>query len=181
MQFWVRAAVLFGVTAPFIIASGFHLPWWQVFLLAFGGALLGHLVWWLVRRRQGVGLVSAIAAAVAGAVTGWMLRRGPAVVYLVEVDEVATHPGDYSGRQVRIHGYAQPGSLAHEDDALTLVVSQHDHGLRVRYAGAVPDQLRDGMEVVAGGRLDSDRLFVANTLVVKCPSNYDRNAGARPF
>ena len=181
MQFWVRAAVLFGVTAPVLIAADFRLPWWQVFLLALGGALLGHVVWWLVRKRQGVALVCAIAAAVAGAVTGWLIRRGPTPVYLVEVDEVAAHPGDYQGRQVRIHGYARPGSLARENGALTLVVAQHDQAVRVRYAGPVPDQLRDGMEIVAGGRLGADRTFDANTLLVKCPSNYDRNAGQRPF
>jgi len=181
MQLAVRAAVLFGVVAPLLVASDFRLPWWQVFLLALGGALIGHLVWWLVRRRQGVALASAISAAVAGAVTGWMLRRGPTVVYLVEADEVAAHPGDYSGRSVRIHGYAQPGSIARTGAETRLVVQQHDRGLRVRYSGPVPDQLRDGMEVVAGGRLGSDRTFMAYTLLVKCPSNYDRNQGARPF
>lgn len=180
MQFVVRAAVLFGVVAPLLIASDFRLPWWEVFLLAFGGGLLGHLVWWLVRRRQGVAMVSAISAAVAGAVTGFVLRRGPTVVYLVEVDEVAAHPGDHSGR-LRIHGYAQPGSIARAGGELSLVVSQHDRGLKVRYAGPVPDQLRDGMEVVADGRLGADSTFVANTLLVKCPSNYDRNQGTRPF
>jgi len=109
------------------------------------------------------------------------MKPGATAVYVVEVDEVAAHPADWAGRRVRIHGYAQPGSIARSGGELTLFVAQHDRGIRVRHSGPVPDQLRDGMEVVADGRLETDSTFVANTLLVKCPSNYDRNRGARPF
>jgi cytochrome c-type biogenesis protein CcmE len=183
VQFWVRAACLFGVTAPVLVSRQLRLVWWQAFLLALAGALLGHLVWWLVRKRRGPALASAIAVSVGGGVTGWMLRsRPPAPAYYVEVDAVAAHPADHVGERLRLHGYVRPGTLVRgADGRLALVVAVHDHGLPVRYAGAAPDALRDGMEVVAGGRLSADGVFVADELVVKCPSNYDRNAGPRPF
>jgi cytochrome c-type biogenesis protein CcmE len=169
------------MTAVFVARDFRRLPWWQVFLLALGAAGFGRAVWWLVRNRRGPALASAIAASVGGVVTGFALRGGPAPAYYVEADVVAAHADDYIGRRVRLHGYARPGTLVHVDGRLELVVAAHDHGPRVRYAGAVPDQLRDGMEVVAGGRLGPDGVFVADELLVKCPSNYDRNAGARPF
>jgi cytochrome c-type biogenesis protein CcmE len=45
----------------------------------------------------------------------------------------------------------------------------------VVYRGALPDAFKDqpGTEVVAEGRLDGQGIFLAQTLITKCPSKYE--------
>jgi cytochrome c-type biogenesis protein CcmE len=45
------------------------------------------------------------------------------------------------------------------------------------YQGLVPDTFKVGAEVVATGRLRSDRRLAVDTIMAKCPSKYD---AARP-
>jgi cytochrome c-type biogenesis protein CcmE len=182
MKLWVRCAVFFAVTYPVLYAAHFHLALWQYFVLGLVASALAQGVWWLVRGSRRRAAVAGIVATLAGAASAAyaLSSVGSSVVYLVEVDEVAARPGDFSGRRVRVHGYARPGSLVRTNGGLELDVVQHGHGLTVRYVGLAPDQLRDGMEIVAAGRLGPAGRFDADELLVKCPSNYDRSAGAKP-
>jgi cytochrome c-type biogenesis protein CcmE len=179
----VRCAVFFAITYPVLYAAHFHLAWWQYFVLGLVAALASQGVWWLVRRDRRAALVAGVLATLAGVASGaYALTSGPpGVVYFVEVDEVAARPDAFTGRRIRLHGHVKPGSLTRGNGGLDLVVAEHDHAIAVHYAGAVPDQLRDGMDIVAAGHLVSAGAFDADELLVKCPSNYDRNAGARPF
>jgi len=42
----------------------------------------------------------------------------------------------------------------------------------VEYSGALPDIFKPGITVVAAGRLGSDGVFHATTLLAKCPSRF---------
>jgi cytochrome c-type biogenesis protein CcmE len=183
VRFWLRCAVFFGISYPVLYLNRFHLALWQYFALGLVAAFASQGVWLAARRNRLAVVVAAIVATLAdaGMAAYALMASQPTATYLVEVDEVAARPGDFSGRRVRLHGYAKPGSLVRSANGLELVIAQHDRGIAVRYAGVAPDQLRDGMEIVAAGRLESAGSFDADELLVKCPSNYDRNAGARPF
>ncbi|MEW5807644.1 MAG: cytochrome c maturation protein CcmE [Acidobacteriota bacterium] len=45
--------------------------------------------------------------------------------------------------------------------------------LTVRYHGSVPDTFIDGADVVVEGKMSPDGVFVAHTLLAKCPSKYE--------
>jgi cytochrome c-type biogenesis protein CcmE len=183
VRFWLRCAVFFGITCPVLYIRDFHLAFWQYFALGLVAALVSQGVWLAARKNRPAVMVAAIVATLAdGGIAAYALMASrPTAMYLVEVEEVAARPDDFKGRRVRLHGYAKPGSLVRSASGLELVVAQHDRGVTVRYAGLAPDQLRDGMEIVAAGRLAAPGRFDADELLVKCPSNYDRNVGAPPF
>ena len=48
-----------------------------------------------------------------------------------------------------------------------------EHELRVSYDRETPDTFVDGSEVVVEGSLGPNGVFVARTLLAKCPSKYE--------
>ena len=173
----MRAPAFLLIAMPYLLWTRFRSPWWQTFLVAFGASLFSQLVWWVARKRP-----ARLAAAIGGALgtaagSAWVLvEQSRAVPYYVEADAVAADPGAFAGRRLRVHGYAAPGSIRRGPDGLELALGK----LPVRFAGVAPETLRDGMDVVAAGRLAGGSL-AADQLLVKCPDNYDRGKGAKPF
>ena len=52
-----------------------------------------------------------------------------------------------------------------------------DKTLRVEYKGALPDTFKEDVEVIVEGRFSPDgQVFVAKTLVTKCPSKYEEQS-----
>ena len=45
--------------------------------------------------------------------------------------------------------------------------------LDVRYAGAPPDMLRDEAQAIVTGQLNHEGIFIAEELLLKCPSKYE--------
>ncbi len=46
--------------------------------------------------------------------------------------------------------------------------------LMVHFSGAVPDTFKAGAEVIIEGGLGADGVFMAKTLMTKCPSKYEK-------
>jgi cytochrome c-type biogenesis protein CcmE len=101
--------------------------------------------------------------------------------YYEMVDKVAAKPGDYLGKDLKIHGYVVAGSI---DDHIEgdvkeqfFVLQKEGKEIRVRHVGPKPDNLKPRSEVVAQGRLidkgNGELLFEATELMAKCPSKYE--------
>jgi cytochrome c-type biogenesis protein CcmE len=56
--------------------------------------------------------------------------------------------------------------------AVAFVVTDTQREVPVRYVGLLPDLFKEGKGVVAQGRLDADRLFVASEVLAKHDENY---------
>ncbi|MCL0091891.1 cytochrome c maturation protein CcmE [Dehalococcoidales bacterium] len=80
------------------------------------------------------------------------------------------------GENVRVSGKVAPGSVEEESGGFrlrfTLVDIRGEGSLPVVYHGAVPPAFKVGSEVIVEGHLDSDGIFQAYRLMVKCPSRY---------
>jgi cytochrome c-type biogenesis protein CcmE len=65
-----------------------------------------------------------------------------------------------------------------QEEALSEILHQavsdpNNPKLEVIYRGAKPDMLRDEAQAIVTGQLDSDGVFVAEELLLKCPSKYE--------
>ena len=82
---------------------------------------------------------------------------------------------NYDGN-ARVIGEVAPGSVEQENAGSTLrfTISDTDgqESLPVVYQGVVPDTFTIGREVIVEGFLNSDGVFQADTILVKCPSRY---------
>ena len=77
-------------------------------------------------------------------------------------------------RAFRIGGMVQAGSLQRQADGVTVdfVVTDLAHSVKVHCRGILPDLFKEGKGVVAQGRLDARREFVAEQVLAKHDENY---------
>ncbi len=74
----------------------------------------------------------------------------------------------------RLGGIVEEGSLARENDGLTVTFNVTD-GLKtvpVKYVGILPDLFREGQGIVAQGQWGSDSVFTAKEVLAKHDENY---------
>ena len=72
----------------------------------------------------------------------------------------------------RVGGLVKEGSIKRQDLAIEFTVTDLHQDVQVRYVGLLPDLFKEGKGVVAQGRLDAGRLFVASEVLAKHDENY---------
>ncbi len=119
-----------------------------------------------------------VAISLAVVLGGWL-----AYTSLGGTMETYAAPGQLSAAKTyRLNGKVADGSpkdaagLAQSEKGLTFTVVSKDNpaeSVKVLYRGSVPDQFKDGREVVVTGKLENGT-FVAKTdsLVTLCPSKF---------
>ncbi|MFV8753079.1 cytochrome c maturation protein CcmE [Nannocystaceae bacterium ST9] len=101
----------------------------------------------------------------------------------IYVDTVVDDPGEYTGRDIQIHGLVVTDSLEQDESSgdYHFTVEYKGRRLAVVFDGQLPDTFAEGGEVVATGRLDDDgRVFRSSEMSAKCPSKYEEEPGAAP-
>lgn len=78
------------------------------------------------------------------------------------------------GHAFRIGGMVVKNSLTRLPDGVTVsfIVTDLAHNIQVNYRGILPDLFKEGKGVVAEGRLDSNKLFIADQVLAKHDENY---------
>ena len=78
------------------------------------------------------------------------------------------------GRNFRLGGLVEKGTLKREDDGLTVhfVVTDNHKNINVTYTGILPDLFKEGQGVVAQGRLGPNGVFLAEEVLAKHDENY---------
>lgn len=76
--------------------------------------------------------------------------------------------------RIRAGGLVKEGSVVRDDDQLTVrfVVTDGEQDVTIAYKGILPDLFREGQGIVALGRLNQDRVLVADEVLAKHDENY---------
>jgi cytochrome c-type biogenesis protein CcmE len=110
--------------------------------------------------------------AVVAACVGYLVysATGGSAEYYLTVSELRSHA---TSGDVRVAGVVQP-DVQRSDGGLKVQFTEKDAtaALLVDYSGTLPDIFRPGITVVAEGRLGSDGIFHARTVLAKCPSRF---------
>ena len=95
---------------------------------------------------------------------------GGSAEYYLTVTELRSHTG--SGI-VRVAGVVQD-DVQKSDGGLHVLFTEKDGtaSVPVDYTGTLPDIFKPGITVVAEGKLGSDGVFHARTVLAKCPSRF---------
>jgi cytochrome c-type biogenesis protein CcmE len=127
----------------------------------------------LVPRRS-ARLRVIVCVAIIVAALGWIAVRGltGSFVYYLTPSEVVDGGQAEISQRIRLGGYVEPGSVNRDDDGLTFTVSDGEESVRVVSTGSVPQMFRAGQGVVLEGAMGPDRLFHADTLLVKHDGEY---------
>lgn len=96
-------------------------------------------------------------------------------VYYYTLKEFTAQGSKIAGQTVRVNGPLDKSSIQLDQKNMVLNFKLTDGGivLPVVYRGVVPDTMATGESVVAEGHLDSQGVFQADTILVKCPSKYE--------
>ncbi len=95
--------------------------------------------------------------------------------YYLTVSELKSRAPTLQHRNVRVAGKVIGNTIRWDaaDLDLSFTIQDATGKLLVRYHGPRPDNLKDGADAVVEGRLGDDGIFVANNLLLKCPSRYE--------
>ena len=122
----------------------------------------------------------AVSLVVVGACVVYLLSQsfGDQMVYAKYVDEAVRDRQQLEGRTVRLEGMVDVGSIENRPGTLEyrFRMSKGGKTMPVHYTGIVPDTFREGIGVVAQGRLTKRGTFEADQVIAKCPSKYEMQA-----
>ncbi len=101
------------------------------------------------------------------------LRENANLFYTPEV--LAEKGLPVAGKEVKVGGWVEPGTLTYDDDGATMqfiVIDNSPSTITVRFTGVAPDLFREGQGVVATGSFDAGGTFTAKQLLAKHDENY---------
>jgi cytochrome c-type biogenesis protein CcmE len=96
-------------------------------------------------------------------------------IYYLTLKEFEAQRSSLVGQPIRINAPLDKTSIQFDDKTLELKFKLQDGNLAlpVVYQGVKPDTFEQGESVVVEGRLGTDGVFQASTILVKCPSKYE--------
>jgi cytochrome c-type biogenesis protein CcmE len=102
--------------------------------------------------------------------------------YYKHVDEVMVDPTLWHGKRLQLHGHVVEKSIERRRNTLDyrFRVQSNGHVVQATYTGVVPDNFKDGSEVVIRGQLGPDGFKVDSKdgIMAKCPSKYEAKGPA---
>lgn len=122
-------------------------------------------------QRLTLAVLALLALVGAGLLAAFALQDRANYFY-TPADIVAKKPP--AGQAIRLGGMVEEGSIQHEVDGVTVNFVVQDGKARqsVMYTGITPDLFVEGSGVVADGKLTSDGMFIADSLLAKHDENY---------
>ena len=99
------------------------------------------------------------------------------MVYYLTLEEIAISPPQ-QGEGVRFAGWVKEGSITGPtlEGGISFTVTDGDREMPVKYEGQIPDNFKDGAEVIVEGIFRGQPVFEAASLLAKCPSKYEATA-----
>ena len=104
-------------------------------------------------------------------------------MYYLTVTELEAKEIDFIDTHIKLAGKVVPQSIIKQDGNRTIEFQiwepigeqpgQFSTKRTIRYSGVIPDTFRDEADVVLEGKTNTDGIFIAETMLAKCPSKYE--------
>jgi cytochrome c-type biogenesis protein CcmE len=100
--------------------------------------------------------------------------------YYRTVPEVLSMKDQVYDVRLQVSGDVIPGSIQRDGKVVNFVIGQAPHTLQIKYVGKdpLPDTLIDRATAMATGKMGRDGVFVADTMLAKCASKYEKEKAA---
>ncbi len=133
--------------------------------------LAGHRAGRRKRRRLIITLLGLAGLGIAAFLI--FNAMGDALLYFrLPSDVAAEHPP--AGERFRLGGLVAKGSVVRLDDgkSVRFAITDGETRVDVVFTGILPDLFREGQGVIAEGALETDGVFVADTVLAKHDETY---------
>jgi cytochrome c-type biogenesis protein CcmE len=117
--------------------------------------------------------IAALLVLAAAILAFFALRENANLFYTPEI--LAEKGMPKPGREVKVGGWVEPGTLSYTDGGATMqftVIDNSPSTITVKFTGVAPDLFREGQGVVATGSFGPDGQFTARQLLAKHDENY---------
>ncbi len=124
-------------------------------------------------KRQRLILILLMVAGIATAVTFALKAFNENLMYFFSTTEVTEGKAPEQAK-FRLGGMVVEGSIERPGNGLMVRFVLTDYGkqVTVEYTGLLPDLFREGQGIVANGRLNKDKVFIAEEVLAKHDENY---------
>ena len=94
------------------------------------------------------------------------------VVYFFSPTEIYNKSDISFNKKIRIGGLVKEGSINRQEDAINFIITDLKNEIVVTYDGLVPNLFSEGKGVVAEGKLNDKKYFIAYKILAKHDENY---------
>ena len=94
------------------------------------------------------------------------------VVYFFSPTEIYNKSDLSLNKKVRVGGLVKEGSINREEDTINFIITDLKNEILVSYNGLVPNLFSEGKGVVAEGKLNDKKYFIADKILAKHDENY---------
>ena len=94
------------------------------------------------------------------------------VVYFFSPTEIYNKSDLPLNKKVRVGGLVKEGSINREEDTINFIITDLKNEILVSYNGLVPNLFSEGKGVVAEGKLNDKKYFIADKILAKHDENY---------
>tara|TARA_B100001123_G_C15299372_1_gene1020461 strand:+ start:348 stop:773 length:426 start_codon:yes stop_codon:yes gene_type:complete len=94
------------------------------------------------------------------------------IVYFYSPSEIYSKQNISFNEKIRIGGLVKENSIEKKLDSINFIITDLNNEIFVSFAGSVPNLFSEGKGVVAEGKLQDKKYFVANKILAKHDENY---------
>ena len=94
------------------------------------------------------------------------------VVYFFSPTEIYNKSDTSFNKKIRIGGLVKEGSINRQEEAINFIITDLKNEIFVTYNGLVPNLFSEGKGVVAEGKLNDKKYFIAHKILAKHDENY---------
>jgi len=94
------------------------------------------------------------------------------VVYFFSPTEIYNKSDTSFNKKIRIGGLVKEGSINRQEEAINFIITDLKNEIFVTYNGLVPNLFSEGKGVVAEGKLNDKKYFIAYKILAKHDENY---------
>ena len=94
------------------------------------------------------------------------------VVYFLSPTEIHNKSDISYNKKIRVGGLVKVGSVNKEGNMINFIITDLKNEIVVSYSGLIPNLFSEGKGVVAEGKLNDKKYFIASKILAKHDENY---------
>ena len=94
------------------------------------------------------------------------------VIYFFSPTEIHNKSDISYNKKIRVGGLVKEGSINKEGNLINFIITDLKNEIVVSYSGLIPNLFSEGKGVVAEGKLNDKKYFIANKILAKHDENY---------
>ncbi len=94
------------------------------------------------------------------------------ILYFNSTTDIRLDPDINFDKKIRVGGMVKKNTLKISDQEIRFIITDFKNEIRVSFQGTVPNLFAEGKGVVAEGKLQDKKFFVADRILAKHDENY---------